>query len=115
MKENNMKAMREALEAISARAAIGGEFDPHAYLDEIRVIAEEALSKPPRNCDVGTAEEQAKRFKAFCLPRVGECSEDSICPAKHSLFNDIGIRYCQLNWAQLPYEAAPEGDNNGSR
>lgn len=67
-----------------------------------------ALAAPARNCDVGTAKEQAERFKAFCLPQVLKCSENSSCPAKHPC-NEIGIQYCQLKWAQLPYEA--EGGN----
>lgn len=47
----NAAKLREALESICARASIGGEFDPHAYLDEIHAIANEALAEPPRNCD----------------------------------------------------------------
>ena len=46
-----------------------------------------------RNCDVGTAEEQAERFKAYCVGR--RCRE---CPWPR-------IRSCDLAWAQMPYKA----------
>ena len=49
----------------------------------------------PRNCDVGTFEEQRKRFKAFCRDRqYGLCDG---CPVVRNGF-------CTLYWAQMPYE-----------
>ena len=74
----------------------------------------DALNEPPRNCDVGTPEEQAERFKEFCLPRVGRCSETSTCPAHHQV-NQFGIQYCQLRWAQLPYEAPATPEKGGEK
>jgi hypothetical protein len=61
-----------------------------------------ALSAPPRNCDVGTAEEQEERFTEVCTANSkdvvrGLCSET--CP--------FGRDYqsgCALAWAQMPYE-----------
>lgn len=57
----------------------------------------------PRNCDVGTAEEQGVRFKKFCNdhqePWHG-CM--NYCPVLMS-------EKCAIAWAQLPYK---EGDNN---
>ena len=53
-----------------------------------------ALSAPARNCDVGTAEEQLKRFIAFCLSR--KCNE---CPFVSSTYGECGVR-----WSQMPYE-----------
>lgn len=60
---------------------------------------------PPRNCDVGTAEEQAQRFYKFCMANSsairGMC--DSKCPCI-----DSGDKcHCLTKWAQMPYE---EGD-----
>lgn len=62
--------------------------------------ARAALSAPPRNCDVGTAEEQTKRFSDFCaahrqtdLPRCAECPLENTPP-------DTG---CSFAWAQMPY------------
>ena len=56
--------------------------------------AKAALAEPPRNCDVGTAEEQLKRFRAFCLSR--KCNE---CPFVSSTYGECGVR-----WSQMPYE-----------
>ena len=102
--------LREALEKITKILSTDNmPFGVRAHV-EMTNLAKAALSAPPRNCDVGTPLEQAERFKAFCLPRVGKCCEASSCPAKHKI-NQIGIQYCQLVWAQLPYEApaAQEG------
>ena len=66
--------------------------------------ARAALSKPARNCEVGTAEEQAKRFKTFCDSHYnkmdGICGD---CPAKYYI-DGWGVPYCQIKWAQMPYE-----------
>lgn len=107
----NAAAMREALRAcLDFIMRLDRAFNPlmQNLLENAIAKAQAALSAPPRNCDVGMAVEQAERFKAFCLPRVGKCSENSSCPAKHPC-NHIGIQYCQLKWAQLPYETAKEG------
>lgn len=56
--------------------------------------AKAALAEPPRNCDVGTAEEQLNRFIAFCLSR--KCNE---CPFVSSTYGECGVR-----WSQMPYE-----------
>ena len=109
----NSAALREALvktlDAFKSGAIRTEWNDPDSWKhdDELWYLKndiESALAAPPRNCDVGTPKEQAERFKAFCLPRVGKCSENSTCPAKHPC-NEIGIQYCQLKWAQMPYEA----------
>ena len=54
--------------------------------------AKSALAEPIRNCDVGTAEEQYKRFLKFC--HGANCSK---CPV-HDAVN------CKFAWAQMPYE-----------
>ena len=66
-----------------------------------RRIIDTALSSPPRNCDVGTAEEQLERFMAFCknYPR---CSK---CPC-------CGIGRCEFVWGQMPY-TKPEDASTG--
>lgn len=54
------------------------------------------LEEPPRNCDVGTAEEQHERFMKFCVHVHKSVCGD--CPL-------IGGRsLCQLQWAQMPYQ-----------
>ena len=83
---NNEAAMREALEnsngLLEELAAIG-EWGESAQ----EQIAENnaAISAPPRNCDVGTAEEQQKRFDMFT--------------EKYWTLGKTA-----LQWAQMPYE-----------
>ena len=66
--------------------------------------AKATLAAPPRNCDVGTAEEQAERFYSFCKKFQsgiqGMCS--SQCPCKEC----SDMCHCQTKWSQMPYEEA---------
>lgn len=63
-----------------------------------------ALAAPPRNCDVGTAEEQFERWQSFCDKFDDDCKG---CPCdEHS----SSLTYCFSKWAQMSYE---EGDNDG--
>ena len=88
----NTAAMREALEAIKDTLdkwrLNGVEYWQYSELFD---IANTVLSAPPRNCDVGTAEEQYRRFLKFCH---GEICEK--CPVHDA-------RSCKLAWAQMPY------------
>lgn len=59
---------------------------------------EPALAEPLRNCDVGTAEEQAIRFEAYCDSHTN-CAH---CP--------LAGQQCVLAWSQMPYESEV---NNG--
>ena len=65
-------------------------------VDEARIKIKEVLSAPPRNCDVGTAEVQAKRKMAFCDKQqgCGNCSLNKVAT----------LTQCALAWAQMPYE-----------
>jgi hypothetical protein len=56
-----------------------------------------------RNCDVGTAAEQSARYEKFCFDHrtMERCCQD--CPIKDE-------PCCELAWAQLPYEEAPNAD-----
>ena len=89
----NVAAMREALEEIA-------RWDDGIGAD-ISNIARAALAAPARNCDVGTAEEQAERFKAFC-DNYHTCS---CCPLN---FTD-DITACPIEWSQMPF-AQKKGD-----
>ena len=61
--------------------------------------AKSALAEPVRNCDVGTAEEQLKRFNKFCFPiKCSECQ----------LHTDEDLHDCIFHWAQIPYEEGGE-------
>ena len=58
-------------------------FDEICDCCEYREMVNRALAAPPRNCDVGTAEEQAERFAKVCTANSkdgvrGLCSET--CP-----------------------------------
>ena len=56
-----------------------------------------------RNCDVGTAEEQFKRWETFCLKYDNDCTG---CPCGDSTHPTA---YCFAKWAQKPYEADEKG------
>lgn len=72
-----------------------------AHLAKPIEILSVALSAPPRNCDVGTDIEQAKRFWRFCDERA--CDE---CPLP-----SIKGGACELFWGQMPYEAPAASDS----
>lgn len=82
-------------------------FDEGTKLDEVeRIKAEvkDAIRTPPRNCDVGTAEEQLKRFKDFCRT----ISKDKTCVRCPRLRQCLTLEHCTLEWAQMPYEEVKE-------
>jgi hypothetical protein len=91
----NMAAMRDALMNIVAYAqsAECHTEDSHVlgYLNQVRAWVNAAIAKQPRNCDVGTAEEQEERYKA-----TGE------------VYHTLTLTNA-LAWAQMPYDAE-EGD-----
>lgn len=62
--------------------------------------AKAALAAPPRNCDVGTAEEQAERYGRYCdkFTRDGMHCETCPCCGK------IPFGKCEFAWGQIPYE-----------
>ena len=60
---------------------------------EIERIVDSARSAPPRNCDVGTADEQRKRQHDTM------CNTTKACPD-----SDWSCRKCFAEWGQLPYE-----------
>lgn len=65
--------------------------------------AKAALAAPPRNCDVGTAQEQDERFHRFCVKhRTGSCAGCHNPVGDYTVAN--GVRECALVWAQMPYE-----------
>ena len=95
----NAAKMREALEEISRE--LWWSIDPFCNDDcckpkrELAKIADAALAAPPRNCDVGTAEEQIARFNKFCFPiKCSECQ----------LHTDEDLHDCIFRWAHMPYE-----------
>jgi len=78
------------------------------WILELQKRAREALVAPPRNCDVGTADEQAQRFETFChrySQAMGICDDD--CPFRQH----PNASYCQSIWMQMPYK--PKEEDNG--
>ena len=71
---------------------------------ELRRKVDASLAEPVRNCEVGTAMEQGGRFSAYCRAHKHPESECLPCP----LFGQTG-GYCELAWAQMPYEAEKGG------
>jgi hypothetical protein len=65
------------------------------WYDDIKT----ALAAPSRQCDVGTPEEQLKRFKDFC--RI--ISKDETCHGCPLLPQCSTLEHCTLTWAQMPY------------
>ena len=108
----DINSMHDALVAIEklAHCDLGCVYKKYRHhfddiIGGIERIARAALKKPPRNCDVGSATEQAARFIKFCkghrelLP--GRCEVCSVkCPCRQC--GDLNL--CVLFWAQIPYE-----------
>ena len=112
MEANNMKAMREALVGLAQAvqdfmATKGRNFYPDMAVALDAAAA--ALAAPPRNCDVGSVEEQTDRYLAFCSDNhVKGCFTDGnpmSCPV-------AAKSDCRLAWAQLTYIPETKGAKN---
>ena len=83
---------------------------PLDVIVDIEAIIKSALAAPARNCDVGTAEEQIKRWEEFCLehheywkPSKGLTAiQRCNCPCREG----NGCNY--FIWAQMPYTEGGE-------
>lgn len=64
-----------------------------------------AISKPPRNCDVGSLAEQRQRFHAYCekMQNTDKACCGGCPIVKLRLDGTIG-NSCELAWAQMPHE-----------
>ena len=70
---------------------------------------EKKNSAPVRNCDVGTVEEQERRFLEYCRKyREKQAGMCLACP----LLGLIRSGICGLAWAQMPYEAEQKGEKD---
>lgn len=106
---NPALGMRAAL--LIARSYICGTSDTPQT--DVLVAIDAALDSPRRNCDVGTAEEQTKRFKEFCesvkpaephYSKTGEVLCPSIGSGRECKLGICNFGQCALKWAQMPYE-----------
>lgn len=108
--EGNQMKMRETLLVVSdALDTISAHEDDiefvRAWISQTKNAVQEALSAPPRQCDVGTAEEQVDRYCRHCQKHCISCERRYAC-------NVCGERYrlrCIARWAQTPYEAKEGG------
>ena len=110
MEASNVKAMRDALEFADEQLRRATEDYRHGtdlvYLvgcmRTVATVCRAALAEPPRNCDVGTTEEQDSRFATFCNNHFSnplECGCNN-CPC-HITSKDIR---CVLAWEHMPYK-----------
>lgn len=83
--EGNQMKMREALVKIRRELNSYCTCLRDSFLEIERIVAA-ALSAPPRQCDVGTPEEQEKRYKL-----------------KREVYHTLTLTNA-LAWAQTPYE-----------
>ena len=98
MDASNVKAMRDAL--VKADAAfsliVKSAWFIEANFHETKEVMDasnaitSALAAPPRNCDVGTVEEQITRHRKWC-------KSDNCLPG-------IPCSVCFAKWSQMPYE-----------
>jgi len=95
----NIAKLRNALE-LSKVAILVAKEKMDLENPVILEIIDEALAAPTSNCAVGTPEEQAERFRAYCEAHKDHDAECLYCP----LFGKTG-GHCELVWAQMPYES----------
>ena len=81
---------------------MGGLKEGEFVVLDTRKMAE-VLKKSLRNCDVGTAEEQARRFSSFC-ERHKQGGIHGACSSQCPLIICSSRGYCMAKWAQMPYE-----------
>ena len=104
--EGNQMKMRDALRKITGLFR-DIDLTTDCPESEAYAIAAEALSAPARQCDVGTAEEQAQRFHDFC---VGNSSGiNGMCKPTCPCIVCYDRCQCLAKWAQMPYAGEGAG------
>jgi len=97
----NAAAMRGAL--VVVKRLFDGRIMFQPAIRKAHKAVDAALSAPPRNCDVGTPDEQVERWQAFCDQFDDDCTG---CPCDVAAC--ASYTGCFARWAQTPY-AAEEG------
>ena len=104
----NAAKLREAVQSILGLAyEVAAETEePRCKISNDWLIetCKAALAEPPRQCDVGDANEQSDRFDAYC--KDNDCKTKS-CPADR-----MGFVSCSLVWANLPYNESEVSHGN---
>lgn len=104
MEAGNLKATREALEALVGVIDKYDSKNPLWWNSGAKGVkplkdARAAISTPARNCDIGSAEEQTRRFVDFCY-RSEACTSCQMDPKEGT--------DCIIAWAQMPYKKGDE-------
>ena len=89
----NMAKCRDALVEVNGALDNIMDYDVDGVLHRCVSIIKQALAEPPRNCDVGSAEEQTRRFRRYC-----DMTKCEYCELRYI------VGACSLKWAQMPYE-----------
>ena len=102
----NAAKLREALDESRriASSLAGCRLNDYWKLEEIVRVCDAALATPARNCDMGTAEEQRKRFGEFCQSHSWHEIDGEHCRASCPLYHGDKAPCDELEWAQMPYE-----------
>ena len=90
VREVAQEMLNTSMQAVTAESING-------WATRLAEACDAALSTPPRNCDIGTVEEQAERFDEFCYNHRSREKGCGDCPLL-----DGGP--CELAWTQMPYE-----------
>lgn len=109
--DDKIKTLRDAIEWLYSRIREEAELDGEMSNDhaiQLGFITNMLEKFPPRNCDVGTAEEQVARRHAYCY-RMMEQNNHCCGPCPCYKFVNGEVQSCTLLWAQMPYEAEEGG------
>ena len=70
---------------------------------EAKTAINNALSAPPRNCDVGSPTKQAERFKRFCDEHTdsGRNPSCGMCPILPVINRGGTKELCPFHWGQM--------------
>ena len=101
----NAEAMRKAL--LEASIALSDATHHHMTEDDAKdclAVIETAITEPPRNCDVGTAEEQAERFYAFCGYHRFQSGIKGMCSSLCPCIRCRDMCNCITTCEQMPYD-----------
>ena len=89
VREVAQEMLNTSMQAVTAKRING-------WASRLAEACDAALSAPPRNCDIGTAEEQAERFDEFCYNHRSREKGCGDCPLLEG-------GPCELAWTQMPY------------
>ena len=96
MEASNVRAMYDAL--VKVKRLFDGLIMFQPSIRKAHKAVNAALAAPPRNCDVGTAEEQSERYEKFCYAHRSREKGCGGCPL-------CDIVCCGFAWLQMPYES----------